>query len=62
MQIHQHVSHGLLYSLAPQDIEQMHLSENAIHDEFDWEEYESEYADETLTNNVIDFLREFSGK
>jgi len=62
MQIHQHVPHGLLYSLGPQDIEQMHLSENAIHDEFDWEEYESEYADETLANNVIDFLREFSGK
>ena len=62
MQIHQHVSHGLLYSLAPQDIEQMRLSDNAVHDEFDWEEYESEYADESLAHNVIDFLREFSGK
>ncbi len=61
MQIHQPVSHGLLYSVAPQDFATMHLSENG-HDDFDWEEYESEYAEETLANNVLDFLKEVAGE
>lgn len=61
MQIHQPISHGLLYSVAPQDFAQMHLSDQAPHDEFDWEEYESEYAEETLANNVIAFLKEMTG-
>jgi hypothetical protein len=62
MQIHQHVPHGLLYSVAPQDIEQLRLSDNAVHDEFDWEEYESETAEGSLANNVLDFLKEVAGQ
>ena len=62
MQIHQQVPHGLLYSVAPQDFEQLHLSDSAVHDDFDWEEYESEYAEESLANNVLDFLKEIAGK
>jgi hypothetical protein len=62
MQIHQPVPHGLLYSVAPQDIAQLRLSDTAVHDDFDWEEYESEYAEESLANNVIDFLKEVAGK
>lgn len=61
MHIHQHVAHGLLYSVAPMDFAKLHLSDSSIHDEFDWEE-ESEYAGETLANNVIDFLKEVAGE
>lgn len=62
MQIHQHVSHGLLYSIAPQDIEQLRLSESAVHDEFDWEEYEAEISGGSLASNVLDFLKEVASK
>jgi hypothetical protein len=62
MQIHQPVAHGLLYSVAPQDFAQMHLSDNAAHDDFDREEYESGYAEESLANNVLDFLKEVAGR
>lgn len=58
MQIHQHVSHGLLYSVAPQNIELLRLSESAVHDEFDWEEYETEMSGGSLASNVLDFLKE----
>lgn len=61
MQIHQHVPHGLLYSVAPQDFAKMNLSDSSIHDEFDWEEA-SGYAEETLANNVIEFLKEVAGE
>jgi len=60
MQIHQPVAHGLLYSVAPQDFAQMHLSDQASHDDFAWEE--SEYAEESLANNVIAFLKEMTGE
>ena len=62
MQIHQHISHGLLYSIEPKDFAQMHLSDSSIHDEFDWEEYESENAEESLASNVISFLKEVAGE
>ena len=61
MQIHQHVSHGLLYSVAPQDFAKLNLSDSSIHDEFDWEE-EAEYAEESLANHVIAFLNEVAGE
>ena len=62
MQIHQPIPHGLLYSVEPKDFAQMHLSDHALHDDFDWEEYESRYAEESLANNVIAFLKEVAGK
>lgn len=62
MQIHQPIPHGLLYSVEPQDFAQLHLSDQAAHDDFDWEEYEAEYAEESLANNVLAFLKEVAGK
>ncbi len=62
MQIHQPVAHGLLYSVAPQDFAKLNLSEQSIHDEFDWGEYESQYAEESLANNVVAFLRDVAGR
>ncbi|MFA6013982.1 MAG: hypothetical protein WC742_02870 [Gallionellaceae bacterium] len=61
MQIHQSVAHGLLYSVSAQDFAQLNLSV-AAHDDFDWEAYESEYTQETLANNVLEFLREVAGR
>jgi hypothetical protein len=61
MQIHQPIPYGLLYSVEPQDLAKFHLRENAAHDDFDWEEYESEYADESLPGSVISFLKEITG-
>jgi hypothetical protein len=60
MQIHQPISHGLLYSVAPQDFAQMHLSDQAAHDDFAWEEYESEFAEDSLANHVVAFLKEIT--
>jgi hypothetical protein len=60
MQIHQPIPHGLLYSVAPQNFAQFRLSDQAKHDDFEWEEYESVYAEETLANNVIAFLKEIT--
>lgn len=62
MQIHQPVSHGLLYSVAPQDFAKLNLSEQSIHDEFDWEEYESQYAEETLTGSLFTYLKDAVGE
>jgi len=62
MQIHQPISHGLLYSVAPQDLAQMHLSDQAKREGFEWEEYGAEYAEDTLANNIIAFLNEMTGK
>ena len=61
MQIHQPIPHGLLYSVEPQGFAKFHLSDNATHDDFEWEEYELEYADVSLPSNVISFLKEITG-
>ena len=61
MQIHQPIPHGLLYSVEPQDFAQFHLSDHAIHDNFNWEEYESEYDEESLASHVISFIKEITG-
>jgi hypothetical protein len=60
MQIHQPVSHGLLYSLAPQDFANLNLSEK-VHDDFDWAEYESESMEESLTGNLLAYLKDTVG-
>ncbi len=61
MQIHQPIPHGLLYSVEPQDFAKFHLSDQSNHDDFEWEEYEPEYAEESLAGNVISFLKEITG-
>lgn len=58
MQIHQSIPYGLLYSVEPRSIAQMNLSEQAKHDDFAWEEHESECASESLAGHVIAFLKE----
>jgi hypothetical protein len=60
MQIHQPIPHGLLYSVEPKELVKFHLGEQAIHDDFNWEEYEAEYAEESLAGNVLSFLKEIA--
>lgn len=55
---HQSVPHELLYSVESQDFAQLHLSGQATHEDFDWEENASEYAEESLPNHVLAFLKE----
>jgi len=55
---HQPVPNEFLYSAEPQDFADLHLRDQAIHDDSDWEEYESEYAEEPLPNDVLAFLKE----
>ena len=61
MQIHQPVSHGLLYSLTPKSYLARSLSDNSIHDEFDWEDA-AEYAEESIGNSLLSFLRDCDGE
>jgi hypothetical protein len=37
------------------------LSDHTAHDDFKWEEYESEYAEESLAGNVVSFIKEITG-
>jgi hypothetical protein len=60
MQIHQPIPYGLLYSVDPKELAKFQLSEQANHDDFDWKEYESGYAGESLAGNVLSFLKEFA--
>lgn len=55
---HHHIPHGLLYSVAPQHIAQLHLGEDIIGDEFDWEESCSQYESESLAGSVSGFLKD----
>jgi hypothetical protein len=53
---------GLLYTVAPENFSDLHLSEEAKHDEFDWEEYESELAGESFAQIVFSFLKVTAAK
>jgi hypothetical protein len=58
MKNQQSYSHGLLYSVAPDNFSALHLhDEEAKKDEFDWEAYESEIAGDTLVQIVLNFLK-----
>ena len=60
MHIHQPIPHGLLYSVDPQELSKFHLSDFGAHDDFDWEQYVAEYAEESLASNVNSFLKEIT--
>lgn len=51
-------SHGLLYSLAPEQFAQLHISDDLCGDEFDWDESENQYEGESLASDVLKFLKE----
>jgi len=57
MEQQQSFSHGLLYSVAPENFANLHLHDEADADGFDWAEQESQYAGDSFTRIVLSFLR-----
>jgi hypothetical protein len=57
MEQQQSFSHGLLYSVAPQNFAELHLHDEAKLDGFDWEEYEAQFAGDSFTQVAIEFLK-----
>lgn len=53
----QSYSHGLLYSVAPDNFSSLHLKDEVGKDEFDWEAYEAEYKGNSLARMVLNFLK-----
>jgi hypothetical protein len=62
MEQQQPFSSGLLYSVAPENFAELHLDSETKHDEFDWEEHESERMGESFTQIVLSFLKITAGK
>ena len=50
-------SHGLLYSVAPDNLSSLHLNDEIGKDSFDWEAYETEYKGDSLVQIVFSFLK-----
>ena len=59
---HQPVPHEFLYSVDPDDCTNLHLSDQVMHEDSYWDEYESEYADESLPSHVLTFIHGGSGE
>jgi hypothetical protein len=57
MKKQQSFSHGLLYSVSPENFSALHLNDKDRLDEFDWQAYESQLAGNSLVQNVLDFLK-----
>jgi hypothetical protein len=57
MKNQQSFSHGLLYSVAPENFPALHLHDKDGLDEFDWQAYESQLAGNTFAQDVLDFLK-----
>jgi len=53
----QNYSHGLLYSVEPNDFASLHLNEDQSKDKFNWEAYEAEYAGESFVMTLLIFLK-----
>ena len=60
MKNHQQYSHGLLYSVAPENISALRLLDEDGHDEFDWEAYELE--DSSYVRDALNFMRRIVAK
>ena len=53
----QSFSHGLLYSVAPENFSELHLHDEVRLDEFDWEEYEAQLAGDSFAQIMFSFLK-----
>lgn len=59
MNRHQHTPNGLLYSVSPKQLAQLHVSDDVAGDEFDWAESSGQYENESLTCDMLNFMKEF---
>lgn len=57
MEQQQTFSPGLLYSVAPENFSELHLQDETRVDEFDWDEYESQFAEDSFGQVVLSFLK-----
>lgn len=62
MEKQQSYSHGLLYSVAPENFSTLHLHDNDSKDAFDWEAYEAEYRGDSFMRIVLNLLRTTAAK
>jgi hypothetical protein len=57
MEQQQSYSHGLLYSVAPENFSALRLHDEDGKDEFDWEAYENENKGDSFARIVLNFLK-----
>jgi len=57
MEHHQVFSHGLLYSISPQDIPSLHLQESDRNDQFDWDSNGRQHLGNTISQALIALLK-----
>lgn len=57
MEQQQSFSPGLLYSVAPENFSQLHLQDEARADEFEWDEYDSQFASGSFSRAILSFLK-----
>lgn len=57
MEQQQTFSPGLLYSVAPENFSELHLQDETRLDEFDWDEHESQFAEDSVGKVVLSFLK-----
>jgi hypothetical protein len=57
MENQQSFSHGLLYSVSPENFSNLHLHDGADADGFDWGAYEAQYAGDSFAQIVFSMLK-----
>lgn len=57
MEKQQSYSHGLLYSVAPNNFSFLHLRDEDGKDTFDWEAYKYNCEDDSFMQVIINFLK-----
>ena len=53
---HKSVPHAFLNPVATKDFAPMHLTVKALSDDSCWDEYESEYAEDSLPSHILSFF------
>jgi hypothetical protein len=57
MKVQQNYSHGLLYSIEPNDFASLHINDDESKDKFNWEAYDADYANESFAMAFLGFLK-----
>ena len=58
----QNIPHGLLYSIAPEHFSHLHINDNFLESDLDWDEGEHQCQGEYLASNVLEFFKELRSK
>ncbi len=48
--------------VAPKQFAQLHFSDDALGDEFDWDESVGQYEGESMANDMLGFMKDFSAE